>query len=197
MATGELPTCPLAQNLTDQNSLLSQQQVIQITNRPHEQSKARKHIKVKQTKINGGFGDQGSFACSSSPVFWRLVEGSSSLIPSGSGAGLSVTAPFPPSWLTAPFRILLIASGPKRETCLLVIFRPALTFGPQCRSGFGRNRFTFFIWALLRAAPALEKSAYKNKQKRNFKILSCHVLQEKKKHIRSIVSSMLNRGTYF
>jgi hypothetical protein len=55
-----------------------------------------------------------------------------------------------------------MASGPNRETCLLVIFRPALTFGPQCRSGFGRNRFVLFAPDLPRAATALEKSAYEN-----------------------------------
>jgi hypothetical protein len=83
------------------------------------------------------------------------------LIPSGSGAVLSGAAPFPSSWQSPPFRAPLIASGPSREICLLVIFRPALTFGPQCRSGFGRNRLIFFAWALLRAATALEKFAYK------------------------------------
>ena len=38
--------------------------------------------------------------------------------------------------------------------------RPALSFGPQCRSGFGRNRATFFAWALLNDATALAKLAY-------------------------------------
>lgn len=61
------------------------------------------------------------------------------------------------SWLRAP----LIASGPKRETCLLVIWRPALSFGPQCLSGFGRKRATFLACALLRDATARAKLAWK------------------------------------
>ncbi|MFS8011060.1 hypothetical protein Hanom_Chr14g01304401 [Helianthus anomalus] len=41
-------------------------------------------------------------------------------------------------------RIPFTVSGPKRDACLLVMVRPARSFGPQCRSGFGRKRATFF-----------------------------------------------------
>ena len=70
-------------------------------------------------------------------AFWRLAVGSSS------------------SWSTVPFK----AWGPKREMCLLVILRPARSFGPQCLSGFGRKRVTFLACALLSDATARAKLA--------------------------------------
>ena len=70
-------------------------------------------------------------------AFWRLAIGSSS------------------SWSTVPFK----AWGPKREMCLLVILRPARSFGPQCLSGFGRKRVTFLACALLSDATARAKLA--------------------------------------
>lgn len=86
-------------------------------------------------------------------AFWRLAVGSSS------------------SWSTVPFK----AWGPKRETCLLVILRPARSFGPQCLSGFGRKRVTFLACALLSDATARAKLACpkvkKNKREMNFQSL--------------------------
>lgn len=73
-----------------------------------------------------------------SSVFLRLASGSSSS-----------------SCLLIPFS----ASGPNRDTCLLVMVRPALSFGPQCLSGFGRKRATFLACALLRDAAARAKLA--------------------------------------
>lgn len=73
-----------------------------------------------------------------SSVFLRLASGSS-----------------PPSCSLIPFS----ASGPKRDTCLLVMVRPALSFGPQCLSGLGRKRATFLDCALLRDATARAKLA--------------------------------------
>lgn len=64
------------------------------------------------------------------------------------------------SWLLNPFT----ASGPKIDTCLLVIWRPALSFGPQCRSGLGRKRATFLACTLFTDA-ARAKFAWKEKWK--------------------------------
>lgn len=91
------------------------------------------------------FGQDRSYESDSS-VFLRLAAGSSTS---------SWLLPSPFSWLLIPFKAL----GPKRDTCLLVICRPALSFGPQCLSGLGRKRATFFACALLRDATAREKLA--------------------------------------
>lgn len=94
-----------------------------------------------------------------SSIFWRLALCSSSS-----------------SWLRTP----LTASGPKRDMCLLVIWRPALSFGPQCLSGFGRKRATFLVCALLRDATALAKLACQNKKNVSKRIFSHKYMQ---KHI--------------
>lgn len=69
------------------------------------------------------------------------------------GRFASGSSPF--SWLLHP----LMLCGPNRDACLLVICRPARTFGPQCGSGFGRKRATFLACDLLREANALAKLA--------------------------------------
>lgn len=83
-----------------------------------------------------------------SSVFLRLLSLSS---PPSSSSSCSSSW----WWLITP----LTASAPRRETCLLVIVRPALSLGPQCLSGFGRNLATFLACALLSEATALAKLA--------------------------------------
>ena len=102
------------------------------------------------TFCRGGFFHETRVGSS---VFLRLASGSSP----------------PSSWLLIPFR----ACGPKRETCLLVIWRPALSFGPQCLSGFGRNRATFLACALLRDATALAKLACGERVREGKRIFEC------------------------
>lgn len=94
----------------------------------------------------------------------------------------SDAAPFSTSLLEEPVRIC----GPKREECLLVIWRPALTFGPQCLSGFGRNLFTFLAWALLRDATTRAKFAcngVKKTQTPKEKIINFHNTLNKQEQI--------------
>lgn len=88
----------------------------------------------------------------SSPIFCRLCSGSPSSFSSVMGGAAAGSLPCDP-------RAVLVLSVPRREACLAVIWRPARTLGPQCRSGFGRNLATFLAWALLREATARAKLA--------------------------------------